>query len=395
MDFEYRYTEEQRRFRDEVAAWLDAALSELEGEALPGSGAARTLRRRLGEAGWLAPALPKEYEGAGLSPDLETALFDELYARGLDHVLDHRSSALCETLVQWGTEEQRRRWLPDVAAGASIAVPALAAAPSLDPGEVTLEAALRDGEWAVDGGQRFESAEPDPGYAWLLARTGQGLVMLLAPQPWPGVTVRPVDTDGADHVAVIDFEGARLPASYAIGEPGAGWEMALDGMFAFERARSPHGSDALLAELLDWARGAESGPGAVDDELLQEHLIDAHAAAEIERLFRARLWWAEQAGEDTRYLAAQHSMQAKRAAGKLAQAARDVFGPRALTEPKLAALQRRTLTNHIFRERAALASALGLPEAPTDQPAGERSARPAEESLTAAASRGGNDGPIA
>lgn len=395
MDFEYRYTEEQRRFRDEVAAWLDAALSELEGEALPGSGAARALRRKLGEVGWLVPALPKEYEGADLSPDLETALFDELYARGLDHVLDRRSSALCETLVQWGTEEQRRRWLPDVAAGASIAVPALAAAPSLDPDEVTLEAALRDGEWAVDGGQRFESAEPAPGYAWLLAQTGQGLVMLLAPQPWPGVTVRPVDTDGTDHVAVIDFEGARLPASYAIGEPGAGWEMALDGMFAFERARSPHGSDALLAELLNWARGAECGPGAVDDELLQEHLIDAHAAAEIERLFRASLWWAEQAGEDTRYLAAQHSMQAKRATAKLAAAAREVFGPRALTEPKLAALQRRTLTNHIFRERAAVASALGLPEAIAEGPVEEQVARPAEGPITAAASRGGNDGPIA
>ena len=395
MDFEYRYTDKQRRFRDEVAAWLDAVLSELEGEPVPGSGAARALRRRLGEAGWFVPALPEENGGAGLSLDLETTLFDELYARGLDHVLDRRSSALCETLHRWGTEEQKRRRLPDVAAGASIAVPALAAAPDLDPGEVTLEAALRDGEWAVDGAQRFESAERDPDYAWLLAQTGQGLVMLLAPLPWPGVTVRAVDTDAADCATVIDFDGARLPASYAIGEPGAGWEMALDGMFAFERARSPQGSDALLAELLDWARGAETGPGSVDDELLQEHLIDAHAAAEIERLFRARLWWAERNGEDTRYLAAQHSMQAKRAAATLAAAAGEVFGPRALTEPKLAALQRRTLTGHVFRERAAVASALGLPEASAEQPAGERSARPAEESLTAAASRGGNDGPIA
>lgn len=395
MDFEYRYTKEQRRFRDEVAAWLDAALAELGAEPVLGSGVALALRRRLGEVGWLIPALPSEYGGAGLSSDLETALFDELYARGLDHVIDRRSSALYETLRRWGTEEQKRRWLADVAAGASIAVPALAAAPDLDPGEIMLEAALRDGEWAVDGAQRFESAEPDPGYAWLLAQTGEGLVMLLAPLPWPGVTVRPVDTDAAGCIAVIEFDGARFPASYAIGEPGGGWEMALDAMFAFAPVRSPQGSDALLAELLDWARGAESGPGAVEDDLLQEHLIDAHAAAEIERLFRARLWWAEQAGEDTRYLAAQHSMQAKRAAAKLAEAAREVFGPRALTEPRLAALQRRTLTGHIFRERAAVALALGLPEAPADQPAGERAARPVEESLTAAAFPGGNDGPIA
>ena len=395
MDFEYRYTEEQRRFRDEAAAWLDAALAELEGEALPGSGAARALRRRLGEAGWLVATVPKEYGGAGLSPDLETALFDELHARGLAHVLDRRSSALCETLRRWGTEDQRRRWLPEVAAGASIAAPALAAAPDVDPGEVAVDAALRGGEWTLDGAQRFESAEPYPGYAWLLARTGQGLMMLLTPLPWPGVTARAADSDTADRVIVIDFDGVRLPSSYAIGEPGEGWELALDGMFAFERARSPQGSDALLAELLDWARGAESGPGAVDDELLQEHLIDAHAAGEIERLFRARLWWAEQAGEDTRYLAAQHSMQSKRAAAKLAAAAREVFGPRALTDPKLAALQRRTLTGHVFRERAAAASALGLPQASTAEAADEPTARPAEESLTAAASLGGNDGPIA
>lgn len=395
MDFDYRYTEEQQRFRAEAAAWLDGALAELGGEPFPGSGAARALRRRLGEAGWLVSTLSSEYGGAGLSPDLETALFDELYARGLAHVLDGRSSALCETLVRWGTEDQRRRWLPDVAAGASIAVPALAATPDLDPGEIMVEAALRGGEWAVDGVQRFESAEPDSGYAWLLARIGQGIVMLLAPLPWPGVTVRAANSDTADCMIDIDFDDARLPASYAIGEPGEGWGIALGAMFAFEQARSPQGSDALLEELLDWARGAESGPGAVEDELLQEHLIDAHAAAEIERLFRARLWWAEQAGEDTGYLAAQHSIQAKRAAAKLAEAAREVFGPRALTEPKLAALQRRTLTNHIFRERAAVASALGLPEAAAEEPAGEQAARRAQEPVTAAAFPGGNDGPIA
>ena len=372
MDFEYRYTEEQQRLRNEVAGWLDAALAALVGEPVPGSGAARALRRKLGKAGWLVPTLSKKYGGGGLSPDLETALFDELSARGLAHVLDRRSNALYDTLDRWGTPEQRRRWLPDVAAGASIAVPALA------------------------GVQRFESAEPSPDYAWLLAQNaGRGLVMLLAPLPWPGVTVRATDSDALDCVVVIDFDGARLPASYAIGEPSEGWEMALGAMLAFEGPRSPQGSDALLAEILDWARGAETGPGAVEDVLLQEHLIDAHTAAEVERLFRARLWWAEHTGADTRYLAAQHSMQAKRAAAKLADAAREVFGPRALTEPKLAALQRRTLTNHVFRERAVAASALGLPEATAAEPAHDWAERPAEEPITVATSRGGNDGPIA
>ena len=396
MDFEYRYTEEQQRLRDEATGWLDAALAALDGEPVPGSDAARALRRKLGEAGWLLPTLSKKY-GGGLSPDLETALFDELYARGLAHVLDRRSNALYDTLDRWGTPEQRRRWLPDVAAGASIAVPALAANPDLDPDEVTVEAALRDGAWTLDGVQRFESAEPSPDYAWLLARNaGRGLVMLLAPLPWPGVMVRATDSEAVDCVVVIDFAGvpgSPLPTPSA--SPAEGWEMALSAMLAFERARSPQGSDALLAKLLDWARGAETGPGAVDDEILQEHLIDAHVAGEVERLFRARLWWAEHTGADTRYLAAQHSMQAKRAAAKLADAAREVFGPRALTEPKLAALQRRTLTDHVFRERAVMASALGLPEATAAEPAHDWAEPPAEGPITAAISRGGNDGPIA
>ena len=251
--------------------------------------------------------------------------------------------------------------------------------------------------WSVWGSEDQVVAVGDEGA--IVAFDGRRWLSQVAPSPLHlhGVWGRRADQVYAvgDFATVIEFDGARLPASYAIGEPAAGWEIALATMFAFERARSPQGSDALLAELLDWARGAGCGPGAVDDELLQEHLIDAHAATEIERLFRARLWWAEQTGEDTRYLAAQHSMQAKRAAAKLAEAAREVFGPRALTESKLAALQRRTLTDHIFRERAALASALGLPEASADQPAGEQVARPAEEPLTAAASRGGNDGLIA
>ena len=389
MDFEYRYSEHQQRFRDEVARWLDGVLIEGESEPAPGSPAARTLRRKLGEARWLVPTCPAEFGGAGLAPELETPLVDELNSRGLAHVLDRRPSDLFAALDRWGTIAQKQRWLPDVAAGASVATPLLAASPDLDPNEITLEASSHDGRWILEGSQRCDCAELTADYAWLLAKDGRsnpGLVMLLVPMPWPGASARPEPSASIGPIAVLDFDGASIPSSYVIGEPGEGWAIALETMLSLERVQSPRGSNALVNELLGWARGVDEGPGPVDDQLLQEHLVDAYFDSEIERILRARLWWTEQAGVDTTYLAAQHSMWAKRAEAKLAKAAPEVFGPHALTSPKFEALQRQALTTHVFRERAAIAAGLGLPEASSAEPEAEHSAPPAEALAHAATS---------
>lgn len=397
MDFDYRYSEEQQRFRNQVSTWLDGTLRDLGDHPALGSAAARELSKKLGKVGWLIGACPEEFGGAGLGPDLEAALYDELSSRGLAHALDRRSRKLSMALNGWGTASQQARWLPHVAAGATIAMPCLAANPNLSADEITVEASRKGGSWVLEGTQRCESAGARIDYAWLLGNLhshDSEMVMVLVPLPWPGLTVDVKASSSIDTLVLLSFETVSVPLTYAIGRPGEGWHIAIDTMLAWDHVHSPQGSNPLLENLLGWARGEGDGPGPVNDALLQEHLINAYFMTEIERIFRARLWYTKLEGNESQTLAAQHSMLAKRAESMVADSAREVFGPYALTNPTLQALQRQTLSNHIFRERAAIATGLGLPEPTGVEPVAKPLASLAIEPSVASTSSGGNDGPI-
>ena len=164
MDFELRFTPEQEAFRKEVQGWLKDNVPEgMESPADPGQLTAagyqkqRELGRKLGEKGWLYPTFPKEYGGGGLSPE-ETLILDEetdRYGLTLPPYYDSGGKLGAASILVWGSEEQKRHFLPLVLKGRIRTWQLLTEPEAGSDLAGVRSAAVRDGDDYVINGQKI------------------------------------------------------------------------------------------------------------------------------------------------------------------------------------------------------------------------------------------------
>lgn len=343
MDFQRRYTEEQKRLRDEVAAWLDANLVSLSPSA-DGGPAARErpdeLRRKLGEKGWLLPTCPVQWGGLGLTPAHAAVIEEELRERGLGWTVESGAPLLLKALQGWGTEEQRRRHLPVVSAGkATVARLFMEPGAELDLDNLHLCASRdRDG-FILDGEGFFLGGDATPDYLWTLAvtdahaRAQRSVGMFLLPARWPGISVQGMNLLTGEGGRRVVFDGARVPADCLIGGESDGWAAAAATLLAEDGAFSPPTMDRLVTDLFRYARETRRGGVPLSqDPILQQLLVEAYIDGEIGRLFKTRNDWMGSTGQELTHQEAQHRLWAKRAALRLSEIVREVLGPYALLD---------------------------------------------------------------
>ncbi len=294
-------------FREQVRGWLSENLA---GEweylrGVGGSGAGEHMReerrawnRHLAEHHWTCLGWPEKYGGRGLSL-IQQAIFHEEYARAdgpelVNHLGEH---LLGPTLIEFGTDEQKERFLPGI-----LAVDELWCQGYSEPGAgsdlaaVSTRAVLDEaaGEWVVDGQKVWTSWAQDSDWIFVIARTEpgssrhHGLSFLLMPMDQDGVDVRPIEqiTGGSEFNEVF-FSGARTPADMIVGEPGDGWKVAM-ALLGFERGVSVLGQqvgfERELNDLIDLARSN----GALDDPVLRDRLAAQSAEFEVMRVNAVR-----------------------------------------------------------------------------------------------------------
>ena len=116
MDFKPSYTPEQEAFRKEVHEWAVASVPKAEGDpdSLENYQKMRQVGRELGKKGWLRPTAPKEYGGGGLNFEQSVILNEELdkFGIGLPPYYDSGGRLGGASILVWGTEEQKKRFLP-------------------------------------------------------------------------------------------------------------------------------------------------------------------------------------------------------------------------------------------------------------------------------------------
>src|ERR1051326_3399963 len=119
MDFEVTYTEAQQTFRAEVRAWFDANLPTGAGDSLARYHELRAFGRKLGAKGWLYSRAPKAYGGGGLDVDASIVLEEEADRVGLSlpPYYDSGGRLGSATILVWGSEEQKRAFLPPIYTG--------------------------------------------------------------------------------------------------------------------------------------------------------------------------------------------------------------------------------------------------------------------------------------
>jgi alkylation response protein AidB-like acyl-CoA dehydrogenase len=297
---EIRFSEQDEAFRREAAAWLRDALSGefavLRGRGGSGDDAAliderRAWEKKLASGGFTCIGWPKEHGGRGASLTEQVIFFEEYARAGAPGRLNHMGETLLgPTLIAFGSDAQKRRFLPRIVSGDEIWCQGYSEPNAgSDLANVATRAREDGDEWVIDGQKVWTSWAAWADWCFVVARTDPaskrhaGLSYLLVPMHQQGVEIRPIQqiTGDAEFFETF-FDGARTARENVVGAPGEGWKVAM-GTLAFERGVSTLGQQMLfrneLAEIVEIARGN----GKAEDPLIRQRIADAWMGLEIQR----------------------------------------------------------------------------------------------------------------
>ncbi len=249
--------------------------------------------RHLAAAGLTCLGWPQEHGGQAL-PLLKQVIFHEEYARAdaparVSHIGEE---LLGPTLIAFGTPEQQRRFLPEIAAVRELWCQGYSEpGAGSDLASVATTAVLDGDEWVVTGQKVWTSLAHVADWCFVIARTepgsrrSKGLSYLLVPMKQPGVTVRPIrQLTGTSEFNEVFFDGARTSRDLVVGEVGGGWQVA-QGTLAVERGAATLGQQVGFRQELERLIEVARQTGAADDPLLRDKLARAWIGLDVMRAY--------------------------------------------------------------------------------------------------------------
>ncbi len=230
---------------------------------------------RMARKGWIAPNWPAEFGGMGLAPTKLLIFLEEQERWGIMRFQDHGILMVGPVLMKFGTEAQRRTYLPKILSCEHIWCQGYSE-PDAGSDLASLRTrAVRDGsEFVITGQKIWTTLAQDATHMFVLARTDpdakkqEGISFLLIDMASPGVTVRAIrDIAGHEEFCEVFLDGVRTPVANLVGELNRGWTVAKS-LLGFERIHvgSPklpeYGLQVLAA--LAKARGIDRDPVFID-----------------------------------------------------------------------------------------------------------------------------------
>ena len=297
----------------------------------------------LTEHGWLAALIPEEFGGAGLGLTAGTVILEEINASGGNAAACHAQMYTMGTVLRHGSEEQKRRYLPRIAAGElrlqafGVTEPTVGS----DTTRIQTTAERVGGGYVVRGQKVFTSRALYSDLMLLLARTtpldevekkSEGLSVFLVDMAAAGekLTIRPLRTMMNHASTEVFLDGVELPPDSLIGEEGQGFRYILDGMNA-ERvliAAECIGDGHWFVEKA--ARYASNrivfGRPIGANQGVQFPLARAHASIEAADLMRYKAAWLFEQGEPAGAEANMAKLLAAEASWEAANACLDAHG---------------------------------------------------------------------
>ncbi|GFG50241.1 acyl-CoA dehydrogenase [Mycolicibacterium agri] len=299
MDFDY--TPEQERLRAEFRERLEAVMTPERRAAvsnlMEGGPAVAECRRALGEAGLLGVAWPVEYGGRGLTA-LEQYIFSEEARRAHAPLPMITLNTVGPTLIQYGTEEQKQKFLPAILKGAvdfAIGYSEPSAGSDLASLRTT---AVRDGdEFVISGSKMFTSGAEFADYIWLAARTDpeakkhKGITVFIVPTDSPGFSWKPLHTMPGVSTYYTFYDDVRVPESAIVLGENQGWKLVTNQLNLERAALGNLGAlEPLFAKTLEWATTTPLDDGRVIDQpWVQQALARVEAQVAAYRLLNLRV----------------------------------------------------------------------------------------------------------
>ncbi|MFF8412303.1 acyl-CoA dehydrogenase family protein [Streptomyces omiyaensis] len=301
----------------------------------------RGIVKKLGAVGFLGLTLPEEYGGSG-GDHLAYCLVTEELGRGDSSVRGIVSVSLglvAKTIAAWGTEEQKRAWLPRLASGDALGCFGLTEPGTGSDAGGLATRAVRDGDdYVIDGAKMFITNGTWADVVLLFARTGgapghKGVSAFLVPADAPGLTRRTVHGKlglRGQATAELALEGVRVPASAMLGPEGKGFSVAMSAL-AKGRMSVAAGCVGIAQAALDAAvryagEREQFGKPIASYQLVQELLSDIAVDVDAARLLTWRVADLIDRGQEFATAASQAKLYASEAAVRCANNALQVFG---------------------------------------------------------------------
>lgn len=293
----------EEAFRAECADWLNGQMagefSDIKGitTLTAKSDRRKEWEQQLAAHKWSCIGWPEQWGGRNATL-AQQVIFAEEYARaGVPGRVNHIGIELAgPTILTFGTEEQKQRFLPDIAAGKTIFCQGFSEPNAgSDLASVRTKARLEDGEWVVNGQKIWTSLAHISDWIFVIARTEEGsqgpkgLTFLMMPIDQPGIDIRPIQQINGDaEFNETFFTDARCLADSLIGAPGEGWKIAM-GLLAFERGVSTLGQQMGFRNELDEIIAAAKTNGCAHDPLIRQRIAKAEIGLRLMRYGALRM----------------------------------------------------------------------------------------------------------
>ncbi len=232
-----RESPSQRQLRHELRAYFSHLLTPEERREAAEQGAGgprfREIVKMLGRDGWLGVGWPKEYGGRGLTAEEQFVFYDEIQRAGIPFPLV-TINTVGPTLMQYGTQEQKEKYLPGMLTGDIVfAIGYTEPSAGTDLAAVQTRA-VRDGdEFLVNGAKIFTTGGNTADYVWLACRTDpeapkhRGISIVIVPCDDPGFSWSPIQTVGGMQVTATYYTDIRVPVQELVGEMNEGWRLII------------------------------------------------------------------------------------------------------------------------------------------------------------------------
>jgi alkylation response protein AidB-like acyl-CoA dehydrogenase len=303
------YTPEQKELKSKLRSYFAELMTpELEEEVATlesGGPLYHAALQQMGRDGWLGIGWPKEYGGQGRPAIEQFIFFDEVQRAGFPIPL-LTLNTVGPTLMKYGTDAQRARFLPKILRGMlHFSVGYTEPEAGTDLASLATRA-VRDGDYYLVTGQKvFTSLADHADYIWLACRTDpnaekhRGISILMVDAKLPGVTIQPIRTLGDNRTSTTFYENVKVPADMLVGPENGGWKLITTQL---NHERISLFTAGIVERFLEgttaWARATRtaSGQRVIDLPWVQTNLARVHAGTDVLRLLNWRQCWNVEQG---------------------------------------------------------------------------------------------------
>lgn len=292
------YTDEQEALRSELIAYYGTLLTdELREQLHVEHGVGPTTRavvKQMADDGWLGIGWPTEYGGQGRPQMDQFIFFDESMRLGAPIPM-LTINTVGPTIMNFGTEEQKKEFLPQILAGdIHFCIGYSEPEAGTDLAALSTKAELDGEEYLINGRKMWTSLASDADYCWLAVRTDpeapkhKGISMIIVDMKnTPGITVEPLHLLSDHDINAVYYDDVRVPARNLVGGANNGWTL-ITNQLNHERVTlcSPGLLEQSYQETLDYAASTRLADGSriLDAEWVQMSMAKVRAGLDFLRL---------------------------------------------------------------------------------------------------------------